>query len=130
MIKDAHKYRFDQEFLKQHDLEKQLTKIQNAYRKKLQITLDALKKYMPTCVQWTKPFGGLFVWITLPVGMDATVVLKKALAYKIGFMPGQAFYPHHKVKNSLRLNFSYPPEKDIEEGVKRLAEVINTCKTM
>ena len=79
---------------------------------------------MPTGVHWTRPAGGMFLWMTLPDGIDAASVLKAAMARGVIFVPGVGFHPDRRGANTLRLNFvSAPPDK-ISIGVKRLAEVI------
>jgi hypothetical protein len=75
-------------------------------------------------VVWTRPEGGLFVWLTLPVWMDAAALLQRALAENVAFVAGSAFHCDGLGQNTLRLNFSYPSEEDIEEGVRRLTRAI------
>ncbi len=96
------------------------------YQKKNELMLKLLDEYMPKDkgVTWTKPDGGLFLWITLPEHVDTTEMFKKAIDKKVAYVVGSAFYPNGEKRNSMRLNFSYPSFEEIEEGVKRLAEVI------
>lgn len=109
----------DEKFMQRH-----LGKSREYYKEKKDLMLDMLKKYMPAGVNWTRPKGGLFLWIRLPERMDGHQLLEIARAKKVVFVPGKAFHCDSSGNNTLRINFSYPSEKDIVEGVKRLAEAI------
>ena len=87
--------------------------------------LTALKAYMPKGVNWTEPEGGMFVWVTLPQGMDGAALLVRALEEEnVAFVPGSAFYADGSGKNTIRLNFSSPNEVQIDEGLKRLGRLL------
>lgn len=88
--------------------------------------LEKLDEYMPKMdgLKWTRPEGGLFLWITLPENMDACVMFKEAIDKNVAYVVGSAFDPQGKVRNTMRVNFSYASKEAIVEGVKRLAEVI------
>ncbi len=75
-------------------------------------------------VSWTKPEGGLFLWLTLPEGMSTEEIFEQAIEEKVAYVPGSAFYPNNDNFRSMRLNFSYANEEQICEGVKRLGKVI------
>jgi 2-aminoadipate transaminase len=96
------------------------------YRKKRAVMLESLDAYMPkhTAIRWTKPEGGLFLWLTLPENMDTDSMLFEALKANVAYVTGSGFYSDRGGRNSMRLNFSYPSEKEIVEGVKRLGQVI------
>lgn len=115
------------EFMKRDLLHKTVDRTIELYKKKNKLMLDMLDKYMPADkgVKWTKPDGGLFLWVTLPDNMDCDAIFKKALEKKVAYVVGSAFYVGGHKKNSFRLNFSYPSEEQIIEGVKRLADLIN-----
>jgi DNA-binding transcriptional MocR family regulator len=98
--------------------------LREAYGTRMQAMLAALSRTMPRGVTWTDPDGGMFIWVTLPRGMDAKVVLQNALAAKVAFVPGQAFFADGSNENSLRLNFSLATEDTINTGIERLAGVI------
>jgi DNA-binding transcriptional MocR family regulator len=87
--------------------------------------LAALGKYFPGGVRWTKPQGGLFLWVTLPDGMDATEVLQTAIAERVAFVPGAAFFADGSGHNAFRLNFSNATPQTIEEGIQRLGSVLH-----
>ena len=94
------------------------------YKEKKDIMMKAFEKYMPEGVTWTKPEGGLFLFITLPEDMDSEILFRKAIEKKVAFVVGHAFYCNGKGRNTMRINFSYVPKELNEIGVKRLAEVI------
>ena len=79
---------------------------------------------MPKGVRWTKPEGGLFLWVKLPVRMNATELFKSAIDENVAYVVGEAFYCNGKGQNTMRLNFSYPSEEQIVEGIRRLAAMI------
>lgn len=118
------------EYLSRGLLEKQIAVIIKAYREKRDFMLDKLAKYMPKLpgLKWTQPHGGLFLWVTLPENMDAGEMFHSAIEKKVAYVVGTAFYPDGGGSNSFRMNFSYSSMAEIEEGVKRLAEVIATWK--
>jgi 2-aminoadipate transaminase len=105
-------------------LDEHIPKIIEFYRPRRDAMLEALEEFMPEGVEWTKPDGGMFVWVTLPEGIDTKLMMEKAVSKGVAYVPGEAFFANRDVKNTLRLNFTYVPEDTIREGVKRLAEVI------
>lgn len=95
------------------------------YRARRDAMLAALDRHMPQGVTWTRPEGGMFVWVTLPEGMDGAALLERALAREnVAFVPGAAFFPDGSGRNTIRLNFSSPTEAMIEEGLARLGRLI------
>jgi DNA-binding transcriptional MocR family regulator len=96
------------------------------YRGRRDAMLAALEREMlPPGVSWTKPEGGLFVWVTLPEGIDGAELLALAIASeRVAFVPGSAFFANDAKPNTIRLNFSSPNETQIAEGIHRLARLI------
>ncbi len=96
------------------------------YKKKRESMLNALDEFMPEHpdIRWTKPEGGLFLWVRLPSTMDADKIFYQAIEEKVAYVVGTGFYTDGGGKNAFRINFSYPSEEEIFEGVKRLAKVI------
>ena len=87
--------------------------------------LAALAREMPAGVTWTKPEGGMFVWLTLLKGMDGAELLAKSLqSERVAFVPGRAFFADGSNGNTLRLSFSCADEAAIDEGIKRLGRLI------
>ncbi len=97
------------------------------YRVKRNTMTDALEKYMPKRweIKWTKPEGGLFLWLSLPKFMNTDELIFKAVEQeKVAFVVGSAFYFDEPEHNAMRINFSYSSPEKIEEGIKRLSRVI------
>ena len=95
------------------------------YRRRRDAMLAALERHMPQGVAWTRPAGGLFVWLTLPEGHDGAALLERSLAEAgVAFVPGAAFFFDGRGRNAVRLSFSLPGETDIERGIQRLGRLI------
>ena len=95
------------------------------YRRKRDVMLGALEREMPPGVSWTHPHGGLFLWLRLPEGMDTEQLLRPAIEEEgVAYVVGSGFHADGGGKNTMRLNFSYPSEADIEEGIRRLANLV------
>jgi DNA-binding transcriptional MocR family regulator len=104
----------------------QVAKIRTAYSARRDAMLAALQKYMPEGVSWTKPEGGMFIWVTLPAGMDGATLLARSIeTEKVAFVPGQAFHADGSGANTLRLSFSCADAATIEEGISRLGRLLN-----
>ncbi len=112
------------EYLRRGLLLAHVDQIIAVYREKRDLMLKTLEELMPKCVAWTRPEGGLFLWLTLPKHMNATQLLPKAIENKVAYVAGVDFYPAGNVFNDIRLNFSYPSKEQIVEGLKRLAQTI------
>ncbi len=82
----------------------------------------------PPEVSCTRPEGGMFLWMTLPEGMSALELFERAIALKVAFVPGQAFYTDGSGINTLRLSFSTSDEAQIEEGMKRLSKAFQGAR--
>lgn len=90
--------------------------------------MKAFDDFMPEGVTWTRPEGGLFLFLTLPEHMDSEELFREALKEKVAFVIGHVFHCDGSGKNTMRINFSYATKDQIVEGVKRLATAIK--KTM
>lgn len=95
------------------------------YKPYLDKMLDSLSKEMPAYVQWTKPKGGIFLWLWLPEDVNADKLFFQAKDHLVTFIPGSKFYPEGQEKfNCLRLNFTYSTMEQIEVGIQRLASLM------
>ena len=100
-------------------------KLRRTYAARRDAMLEALSQHMPDGVDWTRPEGGMFVWVTLPRDMNGADLLAQALeTEKLAFVPGQAFYPDDTGANTIRLSFSNSDEDTIREGIRRLGVVL------
>jgi 2-aminoadipate transaminase len=102
----------------------QIKTYREVYRERRDALLAALTDYMPAGTTWTEPQGGLFVWATLPEGLDAKAMMPRAIAARVAYVPGTGFYADGTGTGNMRLNFSFPPPERIREGVRRLASVM------
>jgi 2-aminoadipate transaminase len=106
-------------FLTEH-----LPRIRALYKNQCSVMIESLREHLPAGVHFTVPEGGMFLWLTLPEGIDTMKLLDAAVAANVAFVPGAPFYANEITPNTLRLSFvTVPPEK-IRAGVKVLAEVI------
>ncbi|OGC76014.1 MAG: hypothetical protein A2Z27_05485 [candidate division Zixibacteria bacterium RBG_16_50_21] len=124
---DLHTNTFSQyvvwEYCKEGRLEQHIERLKKAYKQRRDVMLEAMDNYMPEEVFWTKPEGGLFLWVHLPQEANSTQLLKYAIENKVAYVPGTGFFPNGGGYNTLRMNFSNANEEKIKTGVKRLAEV-------
>jgi len=95
----------------------------DVYRRRRDACLAALERHFPVGTTWTRPGGGFYVWVTIP-GADTKAMLPEAVARGVAYVPGTAFFPDGSGRDRLRLAFCYPPEDAIEEGVRRLGELL------
>jgi DNA-binding transcriptional MocR family regulator len=106
--------------------DKQVAKIKATYSARRDAMLAALEKYMPKTARWTKPEGGMFIWVTLPEGIDGAELLAKSLSSeRVAFVPGKAFFADGSGSNTLRISFSCANEQMIDEGIKRLGRLVS-----
>ncbi len=95
------------------------------YRKRRDAMLEALGEHFGTIATWTKPQGGLFIWVTLPDYIDTTDLLARALESEgVAFVPGRSAYLDGRGASSMRLNFAGVSEENIREGVRRIGKVV------
>ncbi|MCI5075684.1 PLP-dependent aminotransferase family protein [Oricola sp.] len=105
--------------------DQQVERLRAVYGARRDHMLAALKREMPEGVRWSRPEGGMFVWLTLPEGMDGAALLAQSLeTARVAFVPGSAFFADGTGKNTIRLSFSCAREEMIDQGIKRLGELI------
>jgi len=112
--------------LKDGAVEKQVKICRELYARKAAAMLTALDKYMPDLdgLTWTRPEGGMFLWLKMPEYMDSLEILKEAIGLKVAYVIGSGFYYDGSGKNEMRLNYSYPTEVQIDQGIERLSRLI------
>jgi 2-aminoadipate transaminase len=98
--------------------------VNEIYRRRRDVMLDALAEHFPREAEWTHPEGGLFIWATLPDYIDTTDLLARALEEHVAFVPGRAAFVDGRGGSAMRLNFSGVGEDDIYEGIRRIGEVV------
>jgi 2-aminoadipate transaminase len=128
---DLHTSTFDQmvafEVARGGFIDQHVRRIREVYGRHRDAMLQALERTFPreSGVRWTKPQGGLFLWLTLPEGLDASVLLEEAIREKVAFVPGVCFHPDGSGQNTMRLNFSNATETAIQDGIARLGRVVS-----
>ncbi|RLC49781.1 MAG: hypothetical protein DRH79_08560, partial [Candidatus Cloacimonadota bacterium] len=114
------------EFLTTMDYDKHINKCKNYYSEKLDVFLETMTEHFTPDmgVSWTKPEGGLFLWVTMPAHIDTNELFMEAIKYKVAFVPGEVFYGENPAKNHMRINFSFAGKEQLAEAVKRLAKCV------
>ena len=119
---------FDQymaaEFLRSGALDRNLQKTIALYRRRRDKMLALLEQYMPEGVSWTRPEGGLFLWLTLPEGIDTVALYEEALAQGVAYVAGSFFYLDGSHRNTMRMNYSFIAEEKMEPGIRLLAQIV------
>lgn len=111
-------------YLEQNDIDAHIDRIREAYRKRRDIVLDAVRRSFPSDIRYTKPEGGLFLWIELDDKINTIELLKKCLERNVAFVPGNSFFPNIRKFNTLRINFSNTRDELIADGITRIGEAI------
>ncbi len=112
------------EVVKDGFLDQHIPTIRKLYGDQCQVMLDAMAEHFPASVTWTKPEGGMFIWVTLPQSIDAMKLLDQSLAARVAFVPGAPFYANEPATNTLRLSFVTVPPERIREGIAILGKLI------
>ncbi|HCM27827.1 MAG TPA: aminotransferase [Treponema sp.] len=124
---DLHTSSFDQltleRYLRDFDNAAHVEKVRAAYGERYAAMDAALSSSLGSGFSWTRPEGGMFLWVTGPEGLDTTDLLRRALERKVAFVPGADFFPGGGGENCMRLNFSNSSCETIREGVSRLADL-------
>ncbi|MBE6588204.1 MAG: PLP-dependent aminotransferase family protein [Ruminococcaceae bacterium] len=112
-------------FMTECDLDAHIAGIRKLYRDKCNLMLETLDRVMPDCVKYTRPEGGLFLWLTLPEEINMPDFVKKALEYKVAVVPGSTFLcDTNDTINAVRLNYSTPSDEDIVKGCELLGAAV------
>jgi 2-aminoadipate transaminase len=106
-------------------LDRHIPMIIQSYRERAGIMLAAMDRYFPPVIRWVPPEGGMFVWCTLPKGMSASRLFKKAVQANVAYVTGNVFHADGGGDETLRLNFTNSTPDRIEEGIKRLGKVFS-----
>lgn len=117
------------EWFKKYDVAAHIAKIQDIYRKKLNLMCDCINKELGDFATYVRPEGGLFIWCRLPDNVDMLEFVQKAVEKKVAVVPGNAFLMNDTDKTQyIRLNFSTPSDEGIVNGIKALGEVAKEYK--
>ena len=111
-------------YLTHYDVTGHIQAIRDEYGRRRNTMLEAMDRRFPRGASWTEPEGGMFLWVTLPQQLKTDLLLKEAVAEKVAYVPGEAFFAQGGGHNCLRLNFSNSLPSQIEEGIERLAGLL------
>ncbi len=111
-------------YLETTDWMGQVKVFRELYRERRDAMLHALEAHFPSGSHWTRPDGGFYVWLTLPAGLDSQAMLPRAVTARVAYVPGTAFYADGFGSRSMRLSYCYPSPERIDEGIRRLAGVV------
>ena len=120
-------YVFLQYVAKREAFEAHVAEIVRTYKHRCEVMARALEALHIDGLHFTRPKGGMFLWVTLP-GIDTTELLRISAVQKVVFVPGVSFYPNRDVHDGMRLNFSNAGDVDIETGIARLGEAIRSMR--
>ena len=114
------------EYLRRHSIDDHIAKLRPNYLRKRDLMLSTMRETFPDEVSFTEPEGGLFTWLTFPVGFDATAFMKETLLPegKVAYVPGATFFPVVQEPNHARVNFSGVEDDRIVEGITRLGKLL------
>ncbi|MBC3864053.1 PLP-dependent aminotransferase family protein [Undibacterium jejuense] len=112
------------EVIKDGFLGEHIPTIRTFYSRQCDVMLEAMTKFFPQGVTWTRPEGGMFIWVTLPKHIDSKLLLDEAIQHNIAFVPGGPFYANEAEKNTLRLSFVTVSPERINEGIEKLGKLI------
>ena len=114
-------------FMDMYDIDEHIATLRNAYRGKKRLMLDTMAKTFPESVRWSDPQGGLFTWVTLPEGADASAIMRDTLLpeAKVAYVPGDSFFARNPLSNHCRLNYSCMTEEKIVDGITRMGKVFH-----
>ncbi len=111
-------------YLELYDIDEHIEKIKQVYKRRRNIAIETIEREFPEGVNFTRPQGGLFLWIELPEHMNAREILALCIQQGVTFVPGGAFYPNGGHENTMRINFSNMPEERIVKGLKIIAQTL------
>jgi 2-aminoadipate transaminase len=112
------------EYMTRGYLDRHVEKIKALYKTKRYKMLAAMDKHFPKEAKWTRPDGGMFIWATLPEYIDTKEMFNRALENNVAYVHGASFFADRSGRNTMRLNYTYATDEDIEIGIKRLADTI------
>lgn len=128
---DLHSNYFTQrvicQYLQDNDIDQHIQTIKAMYLAQREQMLSSIRKCFDPSITYTEPEGGMFLWVTLPVGISAMSLFENAVVEKIVYVPGDPFYAEGDNLNTLRLNYTNSTPQEIEEGIQRLAKVFNNA---
>lgn len=112
------------DYIQHHDLDANVQEIRTLYGERRQVMLDAMDEHMPEGVRYTRPEGGMFLWLEMPEGADSKELLERCVKEKVAFVPGSSFFPNGGHENTMRVNYSVASPEKIRIGVERMGRLM------
>lgn len=122
---DSFAQRITAKYMELNDMGAHIEKIKMVYKERCTTMLSCIDQFFPKNISYSKPEGGLFIWIELPASVDSRHIFAECLKNDVAFVPGIPFFPNSQQKNTLRLNYSNMPTDRITEGMKRMGKVLH-----
>ena len=113
-----------EEYGKRGLMEEQNERSRVLYQRRCDLLMGALDEHVPDGVDWTRPRGGFFTWLTLPPQADTVQLAAKAMDAGVAFVPGAPFFPDARGRNNIRLAFSRVQDEEIPEGAARIGRLL------
>jgi len=118
--------RMFEEYGRAGHLDRQIVASRALYARRAELTTQALAAHMPDGTTWTTPRGGFYVWLAAPGGVDTVALSAAARDRKVAYVPGRPFYPGDAGATQIRLAYSRVADHLIDEGIRRIGEVLKT----
>lgn len=122
---DSFAQRITAKYVELYNIEDHIDKIKAVYKERCTAMLSCIEEFFPKNLAYSKPEGGLFIWVELPEDVDSTYIFTECLKNNVACVPGTPFYPNGTQRNTLRLNYSNMSIEKIIEGMKRMGEVLH-----
>jgi 2-aminoadipate transaminase len=119
--------RMMEEYGRSGEMDRQIQRSRALYARRAELVTQALAVHMPAGSTWTTPHGGFYVWVTAPEGVDTVALSAAASQRKVAYVPGRPFYPDGSGANQIRLAYSRVADDQIDEGIRRIGEVLRTA---
>ena len=111
-------------YMEEYDIEAHIRRIQEAYKSRCDLMLAKIAEHFPASVKYTRPEGGMFIWLELPEDLDADALLDEAIEAGVAYIPGEFFYANEGPKNTVRMNFTTVSDQQITDGIEILGNVL------
>ncbi|MCT9855098.1 PLP-dependent aminotransferase family protein [Priestia megaterium] len=122
---DSFAQRVTAKYMELYDIEEHIQKIKAVYKERCTQMLSCIEEFFPENLSYSKPEGGLFIWVELPQGIDSAHIFSECLKNNVACVPGTPFFPNGTRNNALRLNYSNMSAEQIVEGMKRMGDVLH-----
>jgi len=112
------------EAIKRGVIERQIPIIRKTYKEKRDVMLQAIEESFPKDAKWSRPVGGMFIFVWLSEKFDTVKLLEEAMRRGVAYVPGSSFFYDYSGRNTMRLNFSFPSKDELRRGVEILGKLL------